>query len=40
VTAAWRARVEAIRFDPASTAQLDQLVAEGLALYDAQQAAR
>jgi hypothetical protein len=33
-TAAWRARVDALRFDPTATAQLDQLVAEGMQLFD------
>lgn len=36
-TASWRAQVDAIRFDPAARAQLDQLVHDGMQLYDAQQ---
>jgi hypothetical protein len=39
-TTAWRAKVEAIRFDPGASMQLDALVAEGLRLYDAQQGVR
>jgi hypothetical protein len=39
-TNTWRARVEAIRFDPAARAQLDELVTEGLRLFDAHRGGR
>lgn len=35
-TASWRAQVDAIRFDPAARNQLDELVREGMRLFDAQ----
>ena len=39
-TKAWRARVDAVRFDPAARSQLDDLVTEGLQLFDAQRGAQ
>jgi hypothetical protein len=39
-TAAWRERVDAIRFDPSARSRLDTLVVEGLQLYDATRGTR
>src|SRR5690606_34991995 len=39
-TQAWRAEVDAIRFDPSARSRLDQLAADGLRLFDAARVAR